>query len=212
VVVGLSEHAAARLFLGHTALRIVQYIEYPVLIIPEKAVFSGIKNIVIASDLEHIRETTAIEFIRNWLGLFHLSPYVLHVCTNGDLKENTIDSNITLAKDLAEFKPKFHSLYNKNMEDGIFNFLEQKKSDLLLVVPGKYSFFKELFHTSHTKQLILHSHLPVLAVPSYRFRGLKGEKQVNGEHHSKPCNGCDGLCCSKDQRLENQIDEAHSPS
>lgn len=205
IVVGLRSNApASKPFLGSTALRILPYLDCPVLIIPEKAVFAGIKNIVIASDSEQIRENTTIESIKNWLSYFHVQPDLVHVNTEEDTGLKTLSGNVFLHNRFSSFSPRFHSIHSKNVDDGIFGFLEQKKTDLLIVVPGKYSFLRQLFHASHSKQLILHSHLPVLAVPSRKAHSIKKQNDISDTDNTKKCAGCDGLCCSDKQVAENQ--------
>lgn len=205
IIVGLRTKApASKLFLGSTAVRILPYLDCPVLIVPEKAVYAGIKKMTIASDSERIKENTTIESIKNWLSYFHVQPDIVHVSTEEDASLKVLSGNIFLHNRFSAFSPKFHSIDNKNVEDGIFGFLEQKKPDLLIVVPGKYNFLKKLFHASHSKQLILHSHLPVLAVPSHRIRSLKKENEIHDAENAKKCNGCDGLCCKDKQPAESQ--------
>jgi len=205
IVLGLKSNAqASKFFLGSTALRIIPYLNCPVLIIPEKAVFAGIKNIAIASDSQHISENTTIQSIRDWLNYFHVQPDIVHVNNEEDASLKILSGNIFLHNRFSAFSPRFHSILNVNVEEGIFNFLEQKKTDLLIVVPGKYSFLRKLFHVSHSKQLILHSHLPVLAVPARRIDSIKMRNEASDTHNVKKCPGCDGLCCNDNQAAENQ--------
>jgi nucleotide-binding universal stress UspA family protein len=201
VVIGIRSHfPSTNYFMGSTALRIIPYIQSPVLIIPDKAVFSGIKSIAIASDSQQINENSTIQSIKKWLTAFGVSPDIVHVNTEEDSSLKNLSGNIFLYNHFAECSPRFHSIQNKNVEEGVFDFLKQGKPDLLIVVPGKYSFFRKLFHASHSKQLILHSHLPVLAVPSHLRHLPKKEKQAEPSESAKPCSGCDGLCC-KDKKL-----------
>ncbi len=201
VVVGIRSHSPSSNFImGSTALRIVPYIQCPVLIVPDKAVFGGIKSIAIASDSQQINENSTIQSIKKWLTAFGVSPDIVHVNTQEDSSLKNLTGNIFIQNRFAEYSPRFHSIHNKNVEEGIFDFLKQKKPDLLIVVPGKYSFFKKIFHASHSSQLILHSHLPVLAVPAHLNHLSKKEKRKEQSERGKPCSGCDGLCC-KDKHL-----------
>ncbi|HXB46094.1 MAG TPA: universal stress protein [Puia sp.] len=206
VVVGLRGDAPSpNFFMGSTAWRIVPFVQCPVLIIPDKAVFSGIKSIAIASDSQQINENSTIQAIKKWLTAFSVSPDIVHVNTQEDSSMKNITGNIFLYNRFAECSPLFHSIDDKNVEEGIFGFLKQKKPDLLIVVPGKYSFFKKLFHASHSKQLILHSHLPVLAVHALLSHLPKIEKQKEISDSGKRCSGCDGLCCKDKQLSEKQV-------
>jgi nucleotide-binding universal stress UspA family protein len=208
LVVGLrSDSPSSRFFLGSTALRVVPYIQFPVLIIHDKAVFSGIKNIAIASDSEQIHENITVQSIKKWLSLFHVEPDIIHVKTHDKVDLQILTGNIFLYNHFSEFHPKYHSIHNKSVEDGLFRFIEEKKPDLLIVVPGKYGFLKKLFHASHSKQLILHAHLPVLVVHSHKSHGAKIEMEGTHAQGEDACAGCDGLCCQNKKELKDQAGE-----
>jgi len=44
------------------------------------------------------------------------------------------------------------------------DFEEKNKIDLLIVLPRRHNLLGSIFHKSHTKQLVLHSHVPVMAL------------------------------------------------
>ena len=209
LVIGQAESG---LFPGRHIWGILRLIQYPVLIVPEMAFFCGMKKVVIASDLRQIRDKSVLVFLKNWLGLFQMSPDILHIRTNSELEEDTIDSNILVANGLEGLNPTFHTVYHKDPEQGIFEFLEKKKSDLLVVVPGKYGFVRDIFHRSHSKKIISHSQLPVLVLPLKRLQGIILSKMSAENHHDRRCNGCDGLGCSKNPEREKQVDESHRSS
>lgn len=211
VVVGLrSNSPSTNFFPGSTAWRIVPYLQCPVLIVPDKAVFSGIKNMTIASDSQQISEIPTIQSIKKWLDFFHVQPDIVHVNTEEDPTLKNLSGNIFLYNRFSEFSPRFHSIHNHHVEEGIFDFIEQKKPDLLIVVPGQYSFFKKLFHASHSKQLILHSGLPVLAVPAHQVYLPKKETKTLHPDGGKGCAGCDGLCCKDKQSSGKKTSHLHT--
>jgi len=211
VVIGLSSRSSsARFFLGNATLRIIPYIQCPVIIIPENAVFSGIKNIAITSDSEHIYANTAAQFINTLLNTFHVQPDIIHVQTKDETIQEVSSDNIFLKKLFSEHNPVLHTINNENVEEGVIDFIREKKPDLLVVTPGKYNFLKKLFRTSNSKQLILNSNLPVINMPSSQLYNGKKEKEIRHEHDKNSCKGCDGLCCQKKQIKENRVNETHS--
>jgi nucleotide-binding universal stress UspA family protein len=165
MVFGLSSNASKLPFIGSTTLRILPSFRFPVLVVPERAAFCGIHNIAIASGAEHIGESQTLDIIKVWLKKFNVAPDIIHVNNSKDSILESMAENVFLYNQLKEFTPGFCSITNENIEDGVFALMKEKKSDLLMVLPGKYSFLQKLFHASHTKKLILHSSLPVLAVP-----------------------------------------------
>ena len=177
MVLGLGSDVSKSHFIGSTVLRLLPQMKCPLLIIPENAVFCGIRNIAIASDSEHVREKGALQSIKDWLKAFQATPSIMHVSNESEDGFVKASGDIFLYNHLKEFNPFFYSVNNKNIEEGIFGLFKEKKPDFLIVIPGKYHFFKTLFHESHSKKLILHSNLPVLALPSDL------QYQASEEHH-----------------------------
>lgn len=58
----------------------------------------------------------------------------------------------------------YHFLNNKDVEEGLTGFAEKNNLDLLIIVPKKHNIFDKLFHKSHTKKLMLETHVPVMSV------------------------------------------------
>ena len=165
MVLGVSSSSSKLPFIGSTTLGMLPSFRFPVLVVPEQAVFCGIHHIAIASGQEHIGETETMDIIKLWLKKFTVSPDIIHVNSSRDAILESMAENVFLYNQLKEFTPGFCSINHEHIEEGIFTMMKEKKSDLLMVLPGKYPFLQKLFHASHTKKLILHSSLPVLAIP-----------------------------------------------
>jgi nucleotide-binding universal stress UspA family protein len=50
------------------------------------------------------------------------------------------------------------------VDKGIIDFAEGNELDMLIVLPKRHGLIDSLMHRSHTKQLVLHSHVPVMAL------------------------------------------------
>jgi hypothetical protein len=65
---------------------------------------------------------------------------------------------------LGDFNPQFYFVEKANVEEGVYQFVEENHPDLLVVIPRKHGLFESIFHKSESKQFILHPHIPVLAI------------------------------------------------
>jgi len=63
-----------------------------------------------------------------------------------------------------ELHPAYDFIENEDMEQGINNFAEKNNLDLVITIPKKHTLLDGLFRKSATKQLIFHSHVPVMCV------------------------------------------------
>jgi nucleotide-binding universal stress UspA family protein len=64
---------------------------------------------------------------------------------------------------LGPVTPKYHFITSENIDEGIIDFAETNNIDLLIVLPKRHTLLDKLLHKSLTTQLVLHSHVPVMA-------------------------------------------------
>ena len=84
-------------------------------------------------------------------------------------KEKVFDPDIIyesglMQEMLMELKPEYHFITHQDIDEGIMEFSEKNKIDLLVVLPKRHGLLEQLIHRSHTRKLVLHSHVPVMAL------------------------------------------------
>jgi nucleotide-binding universal stress UspA family protein len=156
--------ATDRLLFGAHTVYAMKHLMWPLITVPNGASYSAIKNIGLACDFNKVVDTTPVEEIKTLVNDFHAE---LHVLNTG--KQEAFDPNIVfqsgmLQEILEKVKPVYHFITNKNTDEGIIDFAEKNSIDLLIVLPKRHGLFESLVHKSHTKQLVLHSHVPVMAL------------------------------------------------
>jgi nucleotide-binding universal stress UspA family protein len=67
---------------------------------------------------------------------------------------------------LAPLKPQYHLITGENIDESIISFVEKNNIDLLITLPKKRGLLEKLAHKSISKQLVLHTHVPVMAMHS----------------------------------------------
>jgi nucleotide-binding universal stress UspA family protein len=141
-------------------------LQWPVIIIPEGVHFSNIKKIGLACDFKKVIHTIPVKEIRTMVKEFNAELHVLHVNDEPEYPYNadTIEESGWLQEMLFDIQPKYHLINNYNIEEGIEQFAATNKLDMLIVIPKKHSVLHNIFLKSHSKQLVLHAHVPVMAV------------------------------------------------
>ena len=155
--------AVDRFFFGSNTMYAVNNSQYPVLVVPQNASFNGIKKIAVASDLKEIKSIKPIEILKCYLEIFTCKLDVIHVIDR-DLDPEAVTASVSLENLLPEFSPQFHFVSKENVEKGIYQLVEENHPDLLIVFPKEHGLFGSVFHKSISKHLILHPHIPVLAI------------------------------------------------
>jgi nucleotide-binding universal stress UspA family protein len=153
-------------FSGTNTLKISEKEICPVLIVPEDAVYNGISNALITSELKSVEETPTLLAVKRVLELFKPSLHILN--TNSDyylfLPDDVKEERNKMAELLSVFNPEFYFMRLFDFQESIDVFAKDKNIDLIIIAPRYHTFFERLFKTPHTNKLIYHSKVPVLAV------------------------------------------------
>lgn len=151
---------------GSNTLSVVKHLTWPVICVPPgKEYGKGIKKIGFACDFKNVVETTPTQSIKSFVNEFGAELHVLNVDHhNKHFTAEVPQQSALLHTMLEDVKPEYHFIDNKDIEDGINDFAEHNNLDLIITIPKKHKLLEGLFRPSSVKQLVLHSHVPVMCV------------------------------------------------
>ena len=167
VVMGLTgKTPMAQRFSGSNTLLMSEKEVCPVLIIPENAVFNGFKNAMITSELKSVEETPCMLAVKRVLEYFKPALHILNVDPKHylELTEECQAEKDKMEALMAAFNPSFYFMELYDFHESVDTFATDNNIDLIIIAPKYHDFFGKLFKTLHTKKLIYHSKVPVLAV------------------------------------------------
>lgn len=155
---------AEHLLFGHHAVYAIKHLKWPLITVPARAIYSSIKKIALACDFHKVATHIPVDEIKMLVTNFNAELYVLNIA-----KENMFDPEIVfesglLEELLAPVKPQYRFITGNNTDDGIIEFAEKNEVDLLLVLPKRHGLIDQLLHRSHSKQIVLRSPVPVMAL------------------------------------------------
>jgi nucleotide-binding universal stress UspA family protein len=155
-----------QIFMGSNALNMAREGVCPVIIVPPKAQFKKIRNVVLASDFKNVKTTTPVAQIKKILDIFKPNLHIVNVDSEHyvELTEEYKKEREWLSKTFESYNPEFYFIRMFDFLDAISNFAADHEIDLIVTVPRKQSFISGLYKTSHTKKLAYHSHVPVVAI------------------------------------------------
>jgi nucleotide-binding universal stress UspA family protein len=156
--------AAERLFFGSHTVHAMKHLVWPLLTIPPQVRFSSIKKIGLACDFNKVVDTTPVDEIKTLVNDFHAELHVLNTGKKEVFKPELVFESGLLQEMLVALKPEYHFIATDNTDEGIMNFAEKNHIDLLVVLPKRHGLLEKLLLKSHSKQLVLHSHVPVMAL------------------------------------------------
>ena len=95
---------------------------------------------------------------------FNAELHVVNTGSDKEFKPEVVFESGLLQEMIGPLKPDYHFITNENTDLGIIDFAEKNHIDLLIIFPRRHSLFDKIMHKSHTKQLVLHSYVPVMAL------------------------------------------------
>jgi nucleotide-binding universal stress UspA family protein len=167
---GGSTHISKKLF-GSNADEIVNGAKCPVLVLPPKQPFSGIKKIAYASDLTKLDEELAlvISFARQFdtsIEVFHVSPVFPDL---GNVEIKNVEQELTKIKQKYNYRDLHYYIEktdrDNQLEKGIASFLNQHHSDMLVLFHNRLSGVDEFISPNLATEMILSIRTPILFFP-----------------------------------------------
>jgi nucleotide-binding universal stress UspA family protein len=164
VVMGIAgKNALEKTLVGSNTITVAKENNVPLLVVPGKAEFRTIRNVVFACDLKNVSKTIPATQIHTFIDAIHAQLSILYV-NKVDKKTDPAARNElnALHQIWDEQKVEYHYTDHENIEEGILDFADEKTMDLLIAVPKEYGFFERIFHRSLTNNLVYRTHIPLL--------------------------------------------------
>lgn len=118
------------------------------------------------SDFKNVASTTPVKSIKEILDIFNPTLHIVNVDSEHyvELTEEYRVERNKLETIFQDFSPQFSFIRMFDFLDAINTFANDRKIDLIITIPRKHSYLSGLFRSSHTKKLVYHSHIPILAI------------------------------------------------
>jgi nucleotide-binding universal stress UspA family protein len=156
--------AAEHLLFGTHAISAMKHLNWPLITVPMGCKFSAANKIGLACDFRKVVDTVPASEIKSLLNDFNAELHVLNIGKKEDFDADIVFQSGLLETMLLPLKPSYHFIDNKETDAGILDFVEKNNIDLLIVIPKRHSLFEQLLHKSHTRQFIIHSHVPIMVL------------------------------------------------
>lgn len=173
VVIGTKGQSELKqIIMGSTTKALVSKAPCPVLSIPEKAIYSGIRQIVYASDIEP-NDIAVINKIAELAQSYNADISALHVYK----KEPKADSEVEVAfkKQLSEevnySNFSYDTLVSNNVPETLVRYVKDSNADLLVLLEKENTGFRGLFHKGIVKQFV--DHAATIPLMSYNIHSIR---------------------------------------
>jgi hypothetical protein len=150
-------------YIGEQVIAIAKTSNIPVLIVPACAKYKKIKLALVPCDFNAVSRLALLKEIRS--SNQRLCPPEL-IVLNVDPKQAYLaheEKNLHTLKEILEsYKYQVYYSEDHDIVNGILDFANKHDAQLIIALPGNYSFFHNLTHRSITNAIELNANKPVL--------------------------------------------------
>ncbi len=168
VIMGITGRSAlAQILIGSNTLKFAETKTCPILIVPEKASYKELRNVMLASDFKNVFNTIPSAPIKDFLKTFRPQLHVVNVDPEHyvALTESYQKEVSDFEQMFSELKPEFYFMRLFDVDEALNMFAESKNIDLIITIHKQHSFFDKLFTgRGQTTRLSYQSNVPVLVV------------------------------------------------
>ncbi|AVI49704.1 universal stress protein [Pukyongia salina] len=149
---------------SHTGA-VITRVKCPILVIPERAVFEGPKNIVFPTDFNIIYKQKVLDTLLAVADLHQASVKVLRVANNDlHLNEEQEKNRSFLHDALVGRSYSFHWVKSPKLEQGLQSFIDVMDIQLVAMVAKNLNFFQRLLFKPRVARISYHSEIPFLVL------------------------------------------------
>lgn len=155
------------IIMGSITAHVIAKSTVPVLAVPLSAKYIGLNKIVLAADLHEIKNNSTLSPLLEIALLFDSEILIFSVLkSESDMPtaEQTFEY-LNLDKYLERVTHSLHTEVSHHIPDAIEKFALENHADLLVTLPQKHNYLQLLFNKSSTRNLVFHSHTPLLSLP-----------------------------------------------
>ena len=167
IIMGITgRNAIAQIFIGSNTLKMAERKVCPVLIIPEKAEYREVKNVMLSSDFNNTRNVTPTVPIKKVLDISRPNLHVVNVDPAHyiSLTDHYQKEQENLRQMFDEYNPEFHFMRLYDVDEALNLFAEEKNIDMIIAVQHNHSFLEKLYKRSRTHSMSYKSNVPILIV------------------------------------------------
>jgi nucleotide-binding universal stress UspA family protein len=148
--------------IGEQVIPISKASTAPVLIIPAGLRYQPIKQALVPCDFSAISRMAILKGLRPLRQWLHPELIILNVAPGKTSRAHKEENTGALKELLENYVYRVYYAKDENVVHGILDFSDRHEVQLIIALPGHYSFFSNLTHKSITNALAVNADQPVL--------------------------------------------------
>ncbi len=156
------EGASFKKLFGSVSTEIVKRADLPVLVVPPHVKYAKIQNVLYASADPDL-DSKCMDDICEFCSSYESNIHVVHV---EEGEKDALDYSLLdmLDDKYPRSKIACENIVGDDVVHGINSYVKENKIDLLIMSSKKRNFLENLFHSSKSKEMLLHTSIPLLVI------------------------------------------------
>ena len=169
IVMGTQGESSHKSFaFGSNTLQVLKYVTCPVLAIPELYVYTQPKHVLFPTNYLIPYRRRELKLLSNMLSPFRSVIDMLYISRSKKLSRRQEDNKSFLESELSENQLNFKTVESKDITQTIYDYIENNKIDLLVMVNTRHSFLEDMLFRCKVDDICLHTQIPFLALQNIR--------------------------------------------
>lgn len=147
---------------GELVIDIAKTSTVPVMVVPSNAKYQSINRALVACDFTNVSRLVLLKELRNTYSWLKPQLLILNIDHRREHEQHEEEHAAILKEILENYAYKVYYTEDEDIVQGVISLARQQNVQLIIALPGRYSFFRNLTHRSITHALALNSANPVL--------------------------------------------------
>ena len=171
IVMGMKGKGRSNSVFGSTTTNIISKSAFPVFVIPEKATYKTISNITFTSDFDAEIEMDRYTLLLELAKKFNSQVNILNIQRkDSSLKPDKAIGKMSANVAFSGLNHRFHTINERNVEEGIHKFIEKEPTDVLAMVAYRHNLFERMFGKVHTRAMSYQTKIPLLVLQAEKYK------------------------------------------
>lgn len=180
VVMGMHANDWSDRLFGNTTTAIIRSANYPLLVVPPDATFTGLNKILYAFDSSRPTSSVTLSPLSRVASRFNAEVHIFHVVKPKNATGTEVGSEKKLCPEVEAALGNVTYSYKDVVEpvviQGIEREVKESGGDLLVMVPHKLNMWESIMNQSTTRSMCLRTNVPLLILPN-----TQSEKEIRPE-------------------------------
>lgn len=157
-----------KIIFGSHTLQVLKYVQCPVLAIPENYKYSQPKHIVFPTNYMIPYKRRELKLLCEMASPFKGEIDMVYISKTEKLSLRQEDNKNFIKNELNKNQVNFITIKNKDITKAIFNYVESKNIDMIVMVNTRHSFLENILYQSTIDKISLQLNIPFLALQNIK--------------------------------------------